>query len=62
MSALDSRKDRGGDRKSETAQISIASTDAIDEPGKSSEKTAELVGVSPRKSETNLPRLSRGEC
>lgn len=51
VSALDSRKDRGGDRKSETAQISIASTDAIDEPGKSSEKTAELVGVSPRKVE-----------
>lgn len=60
IEALDKRKPRGGDRRSEKAK-SKASDDAIEKPGKSAAETANLLGISTTKVERNRSVLKNGD-
>jgi ParB-like chromosome segregation protein Spo0J len=61
VAALDSRRMRGGDRRSEEAK-SKASSDAIENsPSKSAAETAELMGISTTKVERTRTLLEHGD-
>jgi ParB family transcriptional regulator, chromosome partitioning protein len=61
VAALDSRRMRGGDRRSDEAK-SKASSDAIENPpSKSAAETAELVGISTAKVERTRTLLEHGD-
>ena len=61
VEALDARKPRGGDRRSEEAK-SKASSDAIEKPSsKSAQETADLLGISTTKVERTRAVLDHGD-